>query len=811
MRWFKFASLFIVSFGLVIVLNMQIGVTPPIGKFFDPFHGFWQNEIKNLGNHDQFLKLKGLQAPVTVRFDDRQIPHVFAQNDHDLYFAQGYLTARDRLWQMEFQTHAAAGRLCEILGKKMLAYDRHQRRIGMVYGAENALKVMKDDPVMNEVATAYTEGVNAYIHSLKPADYPVEYKILNYAPEEWTTLKCALLLKYMAWMLTGRSRELQLSATRAKFGDKVMQELFPDYPKQVDPIIPENTRWPFKPISLTKPQKEFTPSIVSQILPFQPDEANGSNNWAVSGEKTANSFPLLSNDPHLELSLPAIWYEMQLASPNVNVYGVTLPGAPSVIIGFNKNIAWGVTNSEMDVLDWYEIKFKDKSMNDYWYDGGWLKTTKRVEKIKIKGHATILDTVVYTVQGPVVLLPGEKAYSRQTPVLHALRWLGHDASAEALAFYKLDRAKNYDDYVDAIDKYSCPAQNFIFADAEGDIAIWPNGKFPARWEGQGKYISDGSDPLYRWQAWIPHEQNPHIKNPRRGFVSSANQNPVSPSYPYYFYGNYAPYFRGKRINQRLQELGKDITPDDFRKLQLDTKNMHAASVLPALIKMIDENALTEQGEKAFAEISGWNYFSDAEKIAPTIFSRWWPKLYAAIWYDEFEPEKMNLRLPSKVRTVQLIVEEPGSHWFDDISTEKRETLQDLVQSTFAATVTELVHSFGEMGDSWRWGKVKDTRIRHLARIPGFGRQHLNVGGDRGIVNAIGTTHGPSWRMVVQLGPDVKGWGIYPGGQSGNPGSLHYDDFVDHWVNGELAELLFLNSRDEKDQRIVATMELEVKK
>lgn len=822
MRWLKPTLSLVATAALVLVLNTKLGPLPPLGKFLDPFHGFWQNAETDAMPAQQELDLAGLMQPVTVLYDERRVPHIFAENDHDLYFAQGYVTARDRLWQMEFQTHAAAGRLSEIVGPATLAYDRFQRRIGMTHGARNALKAMQADSVSRIMVQAYSRGVNAYIASLEPDDYPLEYKILDYAPEPWTPYKCALLLKYMAWMLAGRSTDLQMSNTLLRFGPEVIAELYPEYHDKVEPIIPAGTEWNFTPVQVQKPDAVFRPAASGTDSQIQPHAANGSNNWAVSGNKMATGYPLLANDPHLTLSLPSIWYEMQLVSPQVNVYGMTLPGAPNVIVGFNQRVAWGVTNADADVMDWYEIKFRDESRQEYWHDGRWQAVERVVEQIEVRGEGAVLDTVLYTHHGPIALRLGEIPFSRQTPVLHAVRWLGHDPSEEALAFYKLNRARNYDDYVGALKHYSCPAQNFVYADANDTIAIWHNGKLPAKWRGQGKFISDGSDPLYDWQAWIPHEHNPHIVNPERGFVSSANQQPTDPSYPYYLNWGAAEYYRGARINEWLR-TADNLTADDFRVIQLDAKNLHAESVLPAMLRYLRGSAFTETERFARNVLDRWDYFNDAGKIAPTIFDAWWDRLYRAIWADEFSAG--NLVWPGKSRTARLVAWEPEAKWFDNTTTEAAETVEMLAAQTFKDAVAALVEQLGArispnaagevLGDGiarhanthWTWGRYKDTEIKHVGRIPGLGRRHVITGGDLGIVNATGRRHGPSWRMVVSLGPQVEGWGIYPGGQSGNPGSPFYDNMVDDWAAGELHELLFLESADLGDARIVARMHL----
>ena len=808
MRQLKLFLTLVLTIGLIIVGSMRIGLVPPVGKFLDPFHGFWQNvELKRLEKVYQ-LDFDVLQAPVTVLIDDRLVSHIFAENDHDLYFAQGYVTAKDRLWQMEFQTHVVAGRLSEIIGQRTVEYDRFQRRIGMTYAAKNMLETVMRNPLSREIVSAYTAGVNAYIDSLSPKGYPIEYKIFDYTPEPWTPLKCMLLAKSMTWMLAGSGTDLKMTNTLAKFGIDTVEDLFPRYPQNPDPVIPKNTPWDFDPLPVGKPQKEAYPDAMNQALPFEPNPANGSNNWAVSGTKTVSGYPILANDPHLDLNLPSIWYEIQLFSPSVNVYGVTIPGAPSVLIGFNQKIAWGMTSGGDDVTDWYQIKFRDDTLNEYFHDDTWKPTTRITEEIKVRGEKKIQDTVVYTHHGPIPLYSDEETFDGNIPRLHAMRWLGHDPSNEFLTFYRLNRAQDYQDYVAALSHYSCPAQNFVFADTAGDVAIWHNGKFPLRFQRQARFINDGANPEHDWQKWVPHQHNPHIKNPDRGFVSSANQNPTNSDYPYYL-GWFFPQYRGKRINQQMLEMDS-IIPDDFRLLQLDNQNLQASLIIPSLLRFVDIDRLTLEETQAFKKISTWDYVNDANQIAPTVFDIWQKRLHAAIWSDEFGGNG-SYRFPSSARTIQLIMDEPNAPWFDNIHTENKESLQQLVNSSFKDTVTELTKQLGEMGNQWRWGKFKGVDIAHLGRLPGFGKMGLNVGGGLGIVNAIGKTSGPSWRMVVSLEPEVKAWGVYPGGQSGNPGSSYYDNFVDAWMEGELDELLFLKSMDTTHYRIQSVIILEAGK
>ena len=515
MKIVKFSISLVVCCLIFYLLNFPLGMVPPLAKFFSPFSGFWKNNT-TLDKIPEVLDFNGLTDKVIVRWDKRHVPHIFANSNYDLYFMQGYLTARDRLWQMEFQTHAAAGRLSEIIGERTLQYDRFHRRIGLQYAAEKSLQLTMENQQSREALEAYSSGVNEYIRNLEQKNFPLEYKILNYKPEKWTPLKCMLLLKSMAWDLTGYAsyRELALTKIKDKLSETRMNQLYPVVPPFTEPVIPEGTKWNFDAFGQKKSVNyDFPTTNFSFDDLFVPHEHNGSNNWVVSGELTANGKPILCNDPHLSLSLPSIWYEIQLSSPDVNVYGFSIPGSPSVIIGFNENIAWGLTNAETDVLDYYEIEFNEKSKETYLSNGKSKSAILRIEEIKVRGSETVSDTIYYTHYGPVVYLENEKPYRRSIPTGAALRWTGHYPSNELLAFLRLNQAKDYDDYVEALIHFECPAQNFAFASSGGDIAIWHNGKLPVRKYGQGRFINDGRNSENDWLGFIPHEQLPHAKNP----------------------------------------------------------------------------------------------------------------------------------------------------------------------------------------------------------------------------------------------------------------------------------------------------------
>ncbi|MBO2008459.1 penicillin acylase family protein [Hymenobacter negativus] len=799
---------------LVWALNVPHGTVPPFGKLLSPYRGFWQNgeRPEDFPAH-QTLALPGLLAPVTVRYDDRRVPHVFAQNDHDLYLAQGYLTARDRLWQMDFVAHVAAGRLAEIAGPERLETDRFFRRMGLGFGAQKSTEAALADPVSGAVVRAYSDGINAYINSLTPATYPFEYKLLDYAPEPWEPLKSALILKYMAFDLTGRSDDLRMSNALRKYGPAVMRDLFPDYPTRESPVVPAGTPLDFKPLAVPPVPQAFAAAEAPYTPNQEPDRELGSNNFAVSGARSETGFPLLANDPHLQLNLPSIWYQVQLSAPGVNVYGVSIPGTPLAIIGFNEQVAWGVTNTYADVLDWYQIQFRDATRREYLYNGQWKPVRRVVEHIKVRGKTDRLDTVLYTHHGPVVYERPQRPFLPQTPIGYAARWTAHDAANEFLTFYRLNRARTYTDYTAALASYGAPAQNFIFADAAQDIALWPNGHFPLKWREQGKYLLDGRDPAQEWQGWIPAAQNPHVKNPARGFVSSANQSSVRPEdYPYYLNWDYGSSERGRRINQRLEQMPR-VTADSLRQLQNDNFGMNAQLMLPRLLSLAGKLPPASPEGRALAALRTWNYQYTADAIGPSLFELWYDNLVKRLWDDDFptDPKGLAYRYPARDRTNNLILKEDSSRWIDDRRTRAtKETLPLLARQSLSWAVDSLTRKFGAQSAKWRWASQKGTDVLHLLKLPGFGVMDVDCGGGAGIVNATTERTGPSWRMVVALGPQVRAYGVYPGGQSGNPGSRYYNDMLETWRVGQLDELVFLRTAQEPNTRAATAWTLQGK-
>jgi penicillin amidase len=709
---------------------------------------------------------------------------------------------------MEFQTHAAAGRVSEITGEGkngvILNYDRGQRRLGMVYAAENTLQALGKNSKAVVMADRYTEGVNAYIASLEYETLPFEYKLLGYKPEPWTPLKCALLLKSMAQTLNMGHKDMQMTNALRLYNKAIVDVLYPDRDTPEDPIVSKPGEWNFRSILSDTLPMAWPEELIklTNKLP-DPDPNTGSNNWAVSGAKTSTGSPMLCGDPHLNLNLPSIWYGIQLNAPGINCMGASLPGTPAVIIGFNDSIAWSLTNAQRDLVDWFRITYQDDSKEKYLLDGKWMDTKKLVEAFHVRDQQVFYDTVIYTHWGPVTY---DESYHAEDNLKHyAFRWISHDGSDEFNTFFHLNRAKNHADYMAALDSYSSPGQNFVFASVAGDIAIRVQGKYPARRKDEGKFVLDGSRSVNGWQAFIPNEQNVIDKNPSRGFVSSANQFPVDETYPYYITATSYESYRNRRINDVL-DSSSSITIQDMMALQNDNYNLKAAESLPLFFQYLDTTSFTKEEARAYAILRSWDLTNSKQSEGASYFEAWWTNIMALAW-DEFNNEKIVLSRPTSFNTIKLIRDKPDLPFFDIQGTQEKETAKDVVRKAFAFGVEDVEDWIIEHSDSSQssgpvarltWAEYKDSYLTHLLRIEAL-NIHIKAGGGRDMVNALSRTHGPSWRMIVSLEESgIKAWATYPGGQSGNPGSPHYIDMLGRWLEGRYFPLHFLKTPEDGD-------------
>lgn len=790
---------------LICGLSQQLFVVPPLGKLLNPFIGAVQNEDdRQLQAKALMIPVKELKAPVQVFFDERKVPHIYAQHTTDLYFAQGYVTAFFRLWQMDFGSYAAAGRLSEIFGKKeFLEYDRNQRRMGIVEAAERSLQLIAEDPETADALNAYTKGVNAYIQQLHYREIPLEYKLLGYQPEPWTNLKSALILKSMANKMTGYEEDLFMSKMILALGETRFNQLFPEYYPQSTPVM--NSHKPEAALAL---QHYKIPAYLdyaflsanSVISESAWNPRLGSNSWAVSGKKTRSGSPILANDPHLNLSLPNVWMEMQLTAPGMNVYGVTIPGTPAIIIGFNEKIAWGITNGADDVKDWYKLKISP-DYKKYELDGRWHNLQVKREAISRRNEPVFYDTVYSTVHGPIVYnssFPGKDPDMRDM----ALRWELHRPSNEFLTFIQLNRAGNYQEYKAAIRHYHCPLQNFTFACKDNSIAINHQGSMPVKWPGQGKFILDGTTRGHLYTQYIPADSLPQLLNPACNYVQSANQRPTYGNYGYYYNGYYNE-TRANRIEQLLAGA-QQVDIAAMEAMQLDNTNAFTTTALPVLLARIKSTALSKEQQQALNALKQWNGSYGYENRTARLYDLWWRNTKNYTW-DEFRNYRFYLKSPEDEVLLDLIQTDPCNAYFDRQGSMQKEDAADIITAAFIAASTDIIRA-GKEGKV-KWSDFHKVNLMHLTNLPAFSKMNIPAAGQQEAINAVSRNWGPSWRMIVELGDRPKAYGIYPGGQSGNPGSRYYDNFVDDWNKGHYYPLTFFMAMKEAQEQATCTWKL----
>ncbi len=785
----KFIKFFIWAGVLSVVLSfmhsgLKFGDTklPALGKLFDPIKGFWANA--ETGFSDQTLQGINIKDDISISFDEHMVAHIFASNTEDALFAQGYVEAYHRLFQMDLSARSAGGRLAEVLGSDLIEKDKQTRRIGMTYAAENAVSGWQKTGEQQKYIHAYVDGVNAYIDQLKAKDYPFEFKLLNYQPESWSLLKSANILKAMSLVLCGYEEDVEFSNAYQKFGAEDFALMYPEYDMKNSPIIPKGTQFVnLDSLEQVKNQKDL--GYHETIERFRSPPGVGSNNWAVGGSKTKSGKPILANDPHLGLSLPSVWYQLHIHTPEYSAYGVSLLGMPGIMIGFNQDIAWGETNVGHDVMDWYTIDWTDDQKTSYKLDNGSADVTYRVEEIKVRGGESILDTVKYAHWGPIQDKNGRSL---------ALRWIAHQEpdKPEYLAFIDAMKVKNYDEYLEATSNFLAPAQNFAYADRHGEIGLRINGKLPIKKQGQGRMLSDGSKRSSAWEGFIKREDNPQTRNPERGYISSANQWSTDDTYPYYYNGNFEAY-RGRAVNRALDTL-KNITPETMMQMQMNSFSIKAEESLPIML-----DALTERNRKDSLAIilRSWDYVYKANAQAPALYNAWWYYLTRGLW-DEVRQEKdIDLPYPDDWRTVQILTEGDENKFWDVDSTATKEDMAIIINNAF----TDMKDYLKEKSDDFKsleYSHFKKVNIYHLTQVPALSELGIISDGHKDVINAVSSTFGPSWRMVVGLGDTPDAYGIYPGGQSGNPGSRYYKNMIADWSKGKHMKLNFPQSPFELD-------------
>jgi penicillin amidase len=766
----------------------------------------WLNSIARsaLPQLDGIAQVSGLSERVTVTRDGQGVPSIEASNLEDLFFSQGYVTAQDRLWQMDVMRRSAAGELSEILGVDLLKHDREQRILGMREAARKALEVGSDqDRARFE---AYARGVNAYMKSHQDG-LPIEFRILRYTPRPWTPEDSSVIAVQMVKELN--HYQYKDALTRKKILAKLGPELTAD--------LYVNSSWRDRPPTVSRPRLDQNSddhdeelgsgadnSVTSRMpMPAAPALAHeinsdprlvlGSNNWVVSGAHTVSGKPLLSNDMHLGHQMPNLWYEAHLRCGTFDVAGITLPGMPFVIVGHNQHIAWGFTNIGPTVEDVY-IEAFDAS-GQYLTPEGWKKPEHRQEIIHVKGKSDVSVDVVLTRHGPIIseLVPGE---TRKL----ALRWTLYDGTRNP--FFDVNSAQNWEEFRNAFSRFDAPGQNVVYADVEGNVGYQATGKIPIRASGDGSLPENGSDNAHEWTGYIPFDKLPNILNPPSGVIATANGRITPDGYPYSISSGWEAPWRTARI-YRVLESGKKFSAADMLALQTDVYSEYERYSAERFVYAVDHAKNPSDRARRAAEIMrGWDGRMTADSSAPVIAARARLELVRLLLEPKLGPAPND---PDQIATAlnwKSYRWEMQSVWVENILQHQPERwLPDGYPNYDALLAAAVEAGIGEPDrpkdlNLWKWGGYNPVEIQHpiLGRIPilrrwaGPGVQPQS--GSSYTVKAVSRSHGPSERMTVDLADLDQSTLNLVTGEAGNFLSPYYMDQWKAWYEGSTFKLPF---------------------
>ncbi|MBB6450528.1 penicillin amidase [Geomicrobium halophilum] len=762
-----------ITWGVLLVLLLLVGGAVTWG-----YTQLMSGLPQVVGDHN----VVGIEAEVNIYRDQNGVPHIEAENEEDLYYAQGFVTAQDRMFQMDMSRRQASGMLSEVVGKDALDSDRYFRTFGLRRAAEASVNAYDQEALT--ALDAYTAGVNEYItHALSENELPVEFRLLGYEPEPWTALDSLTIGKFMAYDLGGN---WQGQAFRHWLVNNVSEEealdLMPTYPDD-GPVI----------LDMAKDTTIDMAEVFADVGNYQPEPFNGSNNWVISGEHTASGAPLLADDPHLGLDTPSVWYETHLQSPSVNVTGVIFAGVPGIILGHNEEIAWGVTNVGPDVQELYIERRHPEDPHQFLYEDEWYEAEVTEEFIEVDGYdEPFLHETVITRHGPLI-----SEYAHEEGVIIdealALKWTAHEPSTELQAIMNINRADDWESFTTALEHFHAPAQNFVYADTNGNIGYRANGKIPIRPHDDAFLPVPGWTGEHDWQGYIPWDELPTIINPDSGMISTANNQIDDEDYDYHLSHTWAQPYRHQRILEML-EAGNDFTVEDMQAMQMDTQNLQAEEFVPILTKAVAEEELRDIDKEVLDVLGDWNKVDEKEEAGPFIFHLWMNAIPHVLFSSDI-PESILDIFEGEANVVDQLLRDAAQGnegpWIEKnggLATVATESLQ--IAADYAKDLQ------GESPENWLWGDYHRATFAHPlgAMAPLnllFNPRPQPVDGSSITVMAASfdnqtgdMIHGAGWRGVMDLSDLSQSYHIVAPGQSGHVMGDHYHDQLLDWVEGE---------------------------
>ena len=817
-----FASLII----LILVWSVTahgFGSIPPLGSTFNPLVGVWNGERNAQMPHTETLHFSGLSHPVTVVFEQNGMVHIQSQTDADLFWTMGYVQAHFRLFQMDLLRRQGGGLLSEILGPQALSSDRFEDTLGLANTARTTWDELSPSNAARQTLTSYSQGVNASIAQQEQEHtLPAMFTLLNYQPQTWTPIDSIIVEGVMTQTLSLSNIPLDYALLANTLGYQRTMQWFPVVPPDDQKPYDTSTHSlsgaaPLPTQSAISAQDIQNLESVESMLADLPTNAirhdSDSNSWAINGSKSATGQSLLAGDPHLNLSLPSIWFQVEGNSPNYSFNGVTIPGLPIILIGKNKNISWSITDAQTQTTLFYLEKTDSAHPNQYYWDGSWRQMKQVSYTIPVKGKPAVHFEVKQTIHGPIISqnqLPGK-------PV--SIEWMGNIPSSGIDEMLKLVQATNFSQFKDALRGWVAPALNFVYADNQNNIGIVAPGAYPIVKSGTPWLPLSGtgeSDIV----GTIPFNDLPQAYDPPSHFVSTANQRPVSNNYPYYI-GTTQYFDNGYRADEIDQQLssGDHLTTQDMEKLQNSTQDYLANLIIPKLLATLKTHNLSSQEKEAYTILSSWDKNMQMNTVAPSIwwtfwnqylvetFQPWWQaQKVPADRFPELNVDAGHFSLDEDLETWTL--KDPENSAFTLPTGEKR-TASDVMFLAFQNTLSSLSKKLGNTMQGWQWGKLNVRKIPSLTGINALGYGPIPSDGDNWTINAADThasIHGPSWRMIVNWGSGGQSEGIYPAGQSEDPLSDWYQNGILPWLHGQYYPLVTANELSQNQKEAIWTIQ-----